>query len=171
MKSMFVLLFLLVCGCANTSSPASGYQGDEIVIPTSYFSGQERCFLAWQELLDEWVAINGGMRHSVRETRLVIAEDEDSALSRLFRKVWLQLGGSTSVDARDVALAFEAVASEEVLAGCGSIVWLQPLLVETPSVLTEEVLESLLEEAPKQAREDSRTFSRWLSYELLIPVD
>lgn len=172
-RGIFVVLAALMCGCASQGPMAAAKNG-EAVLSSEYFSSQERCFNAWQALVDEWITGGGGIRSTISDTRRLIAQDKRTQLSRLFRDAWKKQSSASAgqwKSFRATALAFESIVTDEVPSGCGSIVWLQPLLVETPGVFAEGAKEALLAEAPVDAREDSRTFSMWLTYMLLAPVD
>ncbi|MBW8852313.1 MAG: hypothetical protein JF600_16190 [Xanthomonadales bacterium] len=162
----FCAVFLCGCMVKHDAVLAEEGQADGLV---GYLSEQKRCVSAWRSVIDDWVENGGGIRSTVSETRQAIARDERSKLALIIRQVWKRQSRSVSVDHRKTALIFDTVASREMTEECSSIIWLQALLVEPTGVIPENVMASLLAEAPIEVRDDSRKFGLWLSYELLTP--
>jgi len=52
---------------------------------------------------------------------------------------------------------------------CRTIIWLRPLLTETPETFAAGAKQALLNEAPVADRIDNYTFSGWLIIGLLAP--
>jgi len=162
----FCMSFLCGCMVKHDAVLAEEDQADGLV---GYLSEQKRCVGAWRSVIDDWVENGGGIRSTVSETRQALARDEKSKLALIIRQVWKKQSRLVSVDHRKAALIFDTVASREMTEECSSIIWLQALLVEPTGVIPEDVMASLLAEAPIEVRDDSRKFGQWLSYELLTP--
>ena len=167
-KHVLFPVVLMLCGCSAARHSVAA-EANRAGLPADYFSQQERCFDAWQAVVDDWIAGGGGMRKTVSETRQAIARDERSKLALIIRGVWKKRANSASADHGKLVAIFGSVASREMPEGCSSIIWLQPLLVEPSGVIPEDARVSLLAEAPIDARESSRRFGQWLSFALLTP--
>ncbi|WP_421570530.1 hypothetical protein [Stenotrophomonas sp. PD6] len=170
----FLALFVLVlasCGCATTPRPV-GHTDRQRGLPEDYFDSQQGCFAAWQDVLDDWVRVTGGVRGTLQETRRITAADERSVLSRTIQRVWRMQAYGGGHDQRSIVLQFSDALDKigpnaSLPQECTTIIWLQPLLVETPGVFSEGARDKLLEAAPSGAREDTRIFSKWLLYGIL----
>lgn len=169
---LLLLMLLMLQGCATVLQRSTAGKVDESPLPAEYFEPQALCINAWHGLLDEWVSATGGASGTIKLTHGRIASDRHSRLSRIFRRVWDAQDGGAESDWWSLAKQLE-VATSEVIANddlpgeCGALTWLQPLLIESPWVMTDDVRKSLLASAPVDARKDSRVFSRWFLQEIL----
>ncbi|WP_367345820.1 hypothetical protein [Stenotrophomonas bentonitica] len=173
MKNLIlVVLSVVVPGCAVASRQEAVDYHTNTGLPADYFSSQQGCFDAWQEVLNNWVKTTGGVRGSLQETRQVIAEDRESMLSRVIQRVWAMQARGGGSDNQSIVLQFSSavneVADNRILPReCATIVWLQPLFVEDSGVFASGANEELRAVSPPEARRDSRSFSYWLLMRML----
>jgi hypothetical protein len=162
-------LFLSLGGCAGPMN-AIDLEKKEEMLPADYFSSQQKCFDAWQEIVDEWTFNGGKILGTLDETRRVLRKDDKSRLSLLFKKVWeKQSPGIPYVEPsnKEISLIFNSSVSDEVPEECGSIVWIQEVFAQADGALSSDDKNALIMVAPQSARADDRSFSRWLLYGLL----
>ena len=148
--------------------PGSG--AAEKVLPADYFDLQQDCFNAWQGFVGDWVANGGRVYAGLDETRRLLDRDDKSKFAQLVRAVWeLQSVGdeNTRPSNRELAIMFSASVGDHVPQECGSIVWIQDNFTDVAGIISPSEKKTLLELAPADARDDERSFSRWLIYSLL----
>lgn len=167
MKGTFCALLVIFAGGCASAPPALVDQlsAPDLVMP------DEACFREWDPIMEEWFARQGGMSGSTASIRKAISGDSSSRFSRLVQMVWAAQNSLDS-DASEVPqekiyeIFSDAVARElktDVSADCTSIIWIKPLLVETPGAFVSGAKSHLLAEAPPSARVDDRAFSNWLT--------
>lgn len=168
MKHLSILLAMtlaLCVGCASTGNADS--RATSLLL--GVFDSQRQCYDAWATILDEWIKQTGGLRPGLEASRRMIAEDNRTELSRLIRATWKRLGSPDHVSARDISVAFTEILGDQVPYDCRTIIWLRPLLTETPETFAAGAKQALLNEAPVADRIDNYTFSGWLIIGLLAP--
>lgn len=164
-SAFLVAAFVLCGGCASSG----GYGARAKSLPSDYFDGQQRCYAAWTNILDQWIKQTGGLRPSLEASRQMIAEDTHTDLSRLIRATWKKLGNPQQATSSDIAFAFASVVTDEVPPDCRPLIWLRPLLTEVPETFAPGAKQVLLMKAPAADRVGDNAFSGWLILQLLAP--
>ena len=144
--------------------------------PQAVWAQQSACAGSWETLLNDWKSRGGGIRSSLEETRLQIAQDENSQFSKLVRATWaVQTSGRNRLELGQWPLPENSYRSVVIAVHPKGLV---PRDCEAPIYLGNWLFQEIalgerrLSDMPSGLNAtDATSANRWLFYWLFVRVD
>lgn len=183
MRLRLIVTVSILAAASCASYGTAGETRAAAQLPTDYFSLNEKCMKAWDDVFVEWLRYGGGVKQSMTETRRQIALDAKSRFAAMVRATWAaqrpQSSNRSKVGSWPVAeVEYQRVIgnvhfsdADGIPAECETVVWLDSILWD--DLRSDGAIDSARRpaEVPHDLKWESPDAQQWVSYWLFVRLD